>query len=345
MSLLPALERELIAAESRLFAAHRAGGRISFLAGSRGRPRPGAIVVAVGVAVALAVAVIVVAVSGRAVPHTAPLSPARESVSNSRQELLRILGVLRAPATATDLKAITCASAPATPRSLALPECRSLLDRSLLWPRLAPSPARYSNGNPGARQRLPGVGSPRLDRTLIRVVSIPKVSASIALLPQTWQPSRHSRRRTEGIVLAVALGRSVTTTGPSPSSVATLRARGLATTAGNATPQMHSVIDVIVVPDGVASVTLRPIRLIAPPAPINPRRFGTVTTSIHNNVGAFRFNVPTARNPHTPSGVKYVHVLMRETWSDPHGKIIARTTTRIPLWLRVHGIGPINSTN
>jgi hypothetical protein len=109
---------------------------------------------------------------------------------------------------------------------------------------------------------------------------------------------------------------------------------------------MRSVSGAVVVPDGVATVTLEPIRLISPPAPVDPHRFGTSTTSVHDNIAAYRFTVPYVRDPNQKSLVYAVTVVARATWSDRHGTVIARTTTQLQLWLKVRGNnGPITATN
>jgi hypothetical protein len=128
--------------------------------------------------------------------------------------------------------------------------------------------------------------------------------------------------------------------------VATVRTHGLAISGGNATPQMRSVFGAVVLPDGIARMTLTPIRVISPPAPVNPLRFGTVTTSVHDNVAAFRFAVPYVQDRHAKSLVYAVTVVARATWYDRRDNVIVRTTTQLPLWLRVRGNnGPITATN
>jgi hypothetical protein len=109
---------------------------------------------------------------------------------------------------------------------------------------------------------------------------------------------------------------------------------------------MRSVFGAVVVPDGVATVTLQPIGLISAPAAIDPRRFGTSTTSVHDNIAAYRFSVPYVRDPRQKSLVHAVTVVARETWRDRQGKVIAHTTTQLQLWLKVRGNnGPITATN
>lgn len=109
---------------------------------------------------------------------------------------------------------------------------------------------------------------------------------------------------------------------------------------------MRNVSGAVVVPDGVATVTLQPIRLISAPAPVDPRRFGTSTTSVHDNIAAYRFSVPYVHDPRQKSLVYVVTVVARATWSDRHGNVIAQTTTQLQLWLKVRGNnGPITATN
>jgi hypothetical protein len=109
---------------------------------------------------------------------------------------------------------------------------------------------------------------------------------------------------------------------------------------------MRIVVGAVVVPDGVATVTLQPIRVISPPAPVDARRFGTSTTSVHDNVASYRFTVPYVHDPHHKSLVHAVTLVAKGTWSDRHGAVIARTTIQLQLWLKVLGNnGPITSTN
>jgi hypothetical protein len=125
-----------------------------------------------------------------------------------------------------------------------------------------------------------------------------------------------------------------------------LRTHGLAVSGTNATPTIHSVAGAVVVPDGVATVTLQSVRLISPPAAVDPRRFGTTTTSVHDNIAAYRFIVPYLHDPRQKSLVYAVTVVARATWRDRHGTVIAQTTTQLQLWLKVRGKnGPITATN
>ena len=295
---------------------------------SEPRPPIGPLLTAIMCALAIAVAGALVLLGG---DQSASASSAN-SEAHTRQQLVQMLGLLRTPPNAADRRAIACAeSRPARP-SVVFRDCRNsgIPAVFLLFPRSSPMWARW--------------GYPQLDPALIRVVPVQRFHASVTVAPATWQPSR-SPRRVEGVELAIAYSRGQAGTGPTPTSVATVRTHGLAVSGGNATPQMRSVFGAVVVPDGVATVTLEPIGLISPPAPVEPRRFGTVTTSVHDNVVAFRFAVPTVHDLRAKSLVYAVTVVARAIWSDQRGNVIARTTTQLPLWLRVRGKGPITSTN
>ena len=124
----------------------------------------------------------------------------------------------------------------------------------------------------------------RLDTSLIRVVPVRRSGDSVALIPATAPAAPGSPRRTEGLDISIAFHDGAASPGPTPTSVTELRTHGLAVSGSNATPTMRSVFGAVVVPDGVATVTLQPIRLISPPAPVDPRRFGTSTTSVHDNI-------------------------------------------------------------
>jgi hypothetical protein len=269
---------------------------------------------------------------GDGLPDGAPGRTASvNSETHTRRQLLQTLAVLRTSPNAADHRATACAKA--SRPSITFAHCRMSGMFSVLPP-FPPSSPMWATW-----------GYPRLDASLIRVVPVPRFDATLTLTPMTWQPSR-SPRRVEGLDVAIAYSRGQTGSGPRPTSVATVRTHGLAISGGNATPQMRSVFGAVVVPDGIATVRLKPIRLISPPAPINPRRFGTVTTSVHDNVAAFRFAVPYVKDHHAKSLVYAVTVVARATWYGRRGNVIARTTTQLPLWLRVRGDnGPTTATN
>lgn len=302
------------------------------------RPRArhvGRLILAVGVLVPVLVVVATVALlSGSNRPVAPPASSSGANASaGTRQLLLRTLGVLRRPPNAASRMAISCLKSSPNPGSAAFRACRtSAISLALPFP--------------GA-QRFGASSGVRLDTSLIRVVPIPQSGNSIALMPATARASPGSPRRAEGLDIIIASQNGAAASpGPTPTSVSELRTHGLAVSGTNATPTMRSVAGAVIVPDGVATVTLQPVRLISPPAPVDPRRFGTSTTSVHDNIATYRFTVPYVQDPRQNSLVYAVNVVARATWRDRHGTVIAHTTTRLRLWLKVRGNnGPITATN
>lgn len=316
---------------------------------SPGHRRPyarhvGRLIVAVGVLVpVLIVAAVVGLLSGSNRSVAPPMSssgvapPTSSSGANAsagtRQQLLRTLGVLRRPPDAASRLAISCVKSSPKPGSAAFRACRTSAISLAFVP--VPGAPRFGASS--------GV---RLDTSLIRVVPVPRSGDTVALVPATAPASPRSLRRAEGLDIFIAFHDGAASPGPAPTSVTELRTHGLAVSGSNATPTMRSVFGAIVVPDGVARVTLQPIRLISPPAPVDPRRFATSTTLVHNNIAAYRFTVPHVHDPRQKSLVYAVTVVARETWSDRHGTVIAQTTTQLQLWLKVRGNnGPITATN
>jgi hypothetical protein len=293
----------------------------------------GRLIVAVGVLVPVLLVVATVALLRG--PHRSVSSPPAggNASTGARQLLLGTLGVLRRPPDAASRRAISCLRSSPTPGSAAFRACRTSAISLAVMP------------GPGA-SRLGASSGVRLDTPLIRIVSVPRSGDSVALVPATFPASPGSSRRAEGLDIFIAFHDGAASPGPRPTSVTELRTHGLAVSGTNATPTMRSVTGAVVVPDGVATVTLKPVRLISPPAPVDPRRFGTSTTSVHDNIAGYRFTVPYVHDPHQKSLAYAVNVIARATWRDRHGAVIAHTTTQLQLWLKVRGNnGPITSTN
>lgn len=295
--------------------------------------RVGRLILAVGVLVPVLVVAAVALLSGSNRSVAPPTSSSGANASGgSRQLLLRTLGVLRRQPNAASRLAISCVKSAPKPGSPAFRACRT-------------SAISLALPLPGA-PRFGASSGVRLDTSLIRVVPISQSGDSIALVPATTPVSPGSPRRAEGLDIIIASQNGAASPGPTPTSVTELRTHGLAVSATNATPTMRSVAGAVIVPDGVAAVTLQPIRLISPPAPVDPHRFGTSTTSVHDNIAAYRFTVPYVHDPRQKSLVYAVTVVARATWRDRHGTVIAHTTTQLQLWLKVRGNnGPITATN
>jgi hypothetical protein len=303
-----------------------------------GRPHArhvGRLIVAVGVLVPVLIAVAAVTLlSGSNRSGAPPTSSSGANASiGTRQQLLRTLGVLRRPPDGASRLAISCVRSSPKPGSAAFRACRT----SAISVAFVPFPAA---------PRFGASSGVRLDTSLIRVVPVPRSGDSVALIPATAPASPGSPRRAEGLDISIAFHEGAASPGPTPTSATELQTHGLAVSGSNATPTMRSVVGAVVVPDGVATVTLQPIRLISPPAPVDPRRFGTSTTSVHDNIAAYRFSVPYVHDTRQKSLVYAVTVVARATWGDRHGNVIAQTTTQLQLWLKVRGNnGPITATN
>lgn len=264
------------------------------------------IVLSVGVAIVIAAAALI------AIRHGNSSNPAARDRpgASSRQELVQALGILRTQQTRSDL------DPDFGPGFFGL---TSLLGKR--W------------------------GYPKLDRALVRVVHLPAWHAKAALEPATFQPSPSSPNRVEGLDLNLWIGSartippsSDTGTGPRPTTVSTLLAHGLAITDG--TPGKKLVDGVMVVPDGVARITLTPIRLIHPPVTVNPSRFGTATATVRDNVAAFQLPIPTLANRHAFSGEFGAPAVAQDVWFDAGGNVVKRTTTTLDLFVTVSGKGP-----
>jgi hypothetical protein len=253
----------------------------------------------------------------------------------TRQQLVDTLGVLRAPPTPAARRAIACAKAVPDPRSRTFLACRfSAVPGFFLLP-----PAPRLSQRAGQLERDARLGYPRLDRFLLRVVVVPPLDASVTIAPTTWQPSTRSRRRSEGIVAELNYANGQSGTGPEPTDLVTVSTRGLWISDAQASPRMTTVRGAVLVPDGVAKVTLQPTRIVSPPAPITARHFGTITASVHDNVAAFRFPVLTATNARKTSALYGVTVIARATWFDQRGNLIHRTSIPLYLSITVRGQG------
>lgn len=140
-----------------------------------------------------------------------------------------------------------------------------------------------------------------------------------------------ARCRSEGVDLELWIGSRPTIppssnvgTGPRPTGLGTIRAHGLALTdnaRGNA--RMDGVI---LVPDGVARITLHPTRLNDDPVNIDPSQFGTATATVHDNVAAFQLPIPTATTSRSAvSGLLGASAVAQTTWLDASGHVIKHT--------------------
>jgi hypothetical protein len=313
MTILPQLERDLYnTAEKRLRAP--GGGTQDPDASSTRRRRRSAWSRATGIAVPVIGVLVAVAVAAVALtagsPGHGPTSPATNRVASSpsRQGLIRLLGVLRRPQNSRDFEADLVPIFFAMEETLRPTSHPTSIDRSL---------AAYHDT--------------KLDRPLARVVGIPAWNAKVQLAPFSWQPSLASPQRSEGLAMTIGgpgPGTGVTGSTTAPATVATIRDHGFALMAsvsvGCCTTQ-----GVIVVPDGVARLSLGPFHLISPPVPVSAAELPSVTVPVKDNVAAFQIRIPTVTGRVENPVLWGVLATAHDTWFNANGKVIARTTTRL----------------
>lgn len=319
MNMLPTVRRQLLeAVERRAQPNARASlaGRVDL----RLRRRPTAAHFAIA---ALGVVPFVIAAGALILLGShrgAPSPPAAAHPETARQQLVDHFGVLRRAQTAADRDS-----------------------RLLLPPFFRPAPRELGHPAPAFENALRRWGYPKLDRALMRVVSVPRFDARVALEPATWQPSSSSPMRAEGIVLAMRIGGAGSIppageygTGPPPISVGTLLAHGLALT--GVTPSRPVIDGVMVVPDNVAKLTLRPIHILHTPVRLDPSSFGAASAVVHDNVAAYQLRLPTVHSPRFRGSALFGTDARAEvTWFDAAGRVIRRTTTSVDVFVRVVG--------
>jgi hypothetical protein len=275
------------------------------------------------VLVAIAVTVIIAGLALITVHRGSQSAPATSAIDvrATRQQLIQMLDVLRSPQTKAD-------------QDLELTPGFLLITEQLA--------RRHQRLSAALEHYVVGLGVPKLDRALARVVTIPAWHAKVGIEPATWRPSPSSPQRSEGVYLEMWVGSKSTIppssdigSGPRPTSIETIRAHGLAL-ADNVRGQ--SLMDgVMLVPDGVAKITLRPIRVTNARVRIDPRRFGTSTATVQDNVAAFRLTLPTVAIPRSPSGMFSPSAVAQVTWFDAGGNVIRHTTTNLDVLIKVLG--------
>ena len=301
MTILPQLERDLSEAAARTLPSP--GNAPASVRSRRGRT---ALAVALPALVAAVVAVAALGLFAR--QHSAPAS------RSPRVQLLQSLAVLRSPQVAADR------------------------DPELIKNYAFPITVRTRFG---ARDVLARWGYPQLDTKLVRVARIASLRARVLIAPTTYRPTMASRRRVEGINLAVqSPGNDMTGTGPRPTSVAGFEAHGLALGFGD--PEGGSVA-VLLVPDGIARVVIgppRPQRFQAP-AGVGATKLAnaiarlTGSAIVRDNLGAFRFAVPPLATSRALNGFYGITTTAPVTWYAADGSVIRRTTTELDLLIHV----------
>ena len=162
------------------------------------------------------------------------------------------------------------------------------------------------------------------------------------IVPTTFKPSPSSSRRSEGVNLVLRIGSAATIppssesgTGPRPTSIDTIRAHGLALT--NNVRGNDTLDGVVLVPDGVAKITLRVTRIIKAPVTVDPNQFGTATAPVHDNIAAFQLPIPTATSRHAFSSLFGTAAVAQVTWYGTDGNVIKHTTTSLDVLIKVSG--------
>ena len=136
--------------------------------------------------------------------------------------------------------------------------------------------------------------------------------------------------RVEGLALALRLsGPGADRVGLSPSTVCALQAHGL----NLFTYVGHRNAGVVVVPDGVTSVSLSDFRVTSR-VHVDPSLIPAVTASVHDNIALFHVVAPTVvTHGGLPrdgaSGMQSTGAYARMTWLGPQGQILKRTTIDI----------------
>jgi hypothetical protein len=315
MSILPELERDLGRAADQRLRAPAAGSRSR--SRRRARVAASALPVVLGVLAAVVIAVIAIGAFRHGHGSAHPAGP--KHAMSPRAELIHAIAALREPQISADQD-------PGLHRFL----------------QIGP-PAAYVRTHPQARKELSHLGYPRPDRGLLRVVTVPSLQAHVLIDPTTYQPSPASPRRTEGINL-VAQGPGsfgITGTGPRPRTVGSFLMHGLSIFGGGSKTNPG----VLLVPDGVARVTLGPARPLPFQTPYRvkakaiAKATATVyaTTSVHDNIAAFDLKVPTIVSPAAFSGVPAIAATAATTWYAANGTVIRRTTSQIYVSVKIIG--------
>jgi hypothetical protein len=272
----------------------------------RGLPMAAAVAVTVVVVAAI---LVLGAHRGGASRPASPVAAARGADSPSRRELIASLGVLREAQTARDRSARFRIPGKG-PESSAV---RNAVDRPL--------------------------GFPEADPSLSRVMSLPALQGRFEFLPVTFRPGG-SRHRVEGLAAALSLPNNASTSQIKPITVGAVRTSGLLL----ATVLDGKSVNALVVPDGVARVTLGPISQDRP-TPLKASAIATQTLTVRDNLVVLTFTPSTATSRRFRTSIYFVSAHLEAIWLAADGHVIRRV--RMPFQLPVqvrhagHGTGCI----
>lgn len=320
MTIIPQLERDLSTAADRRLAAPD-----GTTAGLRHRGRRLSSGAAIAISAAVVVVVVAIALSLRHGSSSRP--PAGpETVQSTRRELIRELAVLSTPQTsaARDPRHdLALGMDPALYQAVA--RARSRLHNSSVTPRTR---AELRGLVSRIESSLAQDGYARPDSSLVRILHAP-YNEEIGIDPVTRRATDSSPRRVEELGLSLSVPGSLGQ-GLSPQPVSALLAHGLSLF----TYAHYANIGFMVVPNGVAKVTLGPIHLalgnlVSPTAAPIP----TTTVSVRDNIAAFRLPVPSVSPwpslPSRRSGMSSSGAYVRETWLGPSNHLIKHATVLI----------------
>jgi hypothetical protein len=321
MTIIPQLEHDLSVAAERQLAAKSGTAP----AAPRGKRRFAARA-AIASSILVVVAVTVVALSLRRGPadHTSPTTA--QTVQSTRHELINALGVLSTPQTPAARDPQNDVPDGTVQR---LDAILARLRSQLRDPKLtahARAALRVEAAN--LERAISRFGYARLDSSLVRVIQAP-YDETVALDPVSQRPTAGSSHRVEELGLSLLVPGS-DPTGLSPQPVSALLAHGL----NSFTYAGHANVGFVVVPNGVAKVTLGPIHLalanlVSPTSLAMP----AVSASVHDNIAAFRLPVPTvgpwSSVPSRDSGMSSSGAYVRETWLSADGLVIKEVTVLI----------------
>jgi hypothetical protein len=295
-----------------------------------GLPKIGGVMVAVSVVAALAIAVLAIATLHRHRTTVTGSSP----VSSPRQELLRTLGVLRRPQTKTDLVATRPGG-----------EGGEL-----------PGIFRVSTTRGACRGRnsLLAPCTVRLDKGLVRAAKLGDGYLA-AIFPAKIERSTAQAQRGEAVVIALRGPGLYIITSMTPTSTQALRNHGLLLS-----DYVASGVDrgVMLVPDGVAQITLGHFRLLAP-TKANLGQVPPTTSTVTDNVALMQITGLTEHNLHlNPHALgRYFHqgsgndcqttfavyslpASATMTWLSPEHTPIRRITINLHLDIGTHHPAP-----
>lgn len=295
------------------------------------RPHIGGAMVAVSVVVALGIAV--VAISALSHRHRTTVAGS-SALRSSRQQLLGNLGVLRRPQTRTDLLATRPGGEggelPGIFRISSTGACRGM-NSSLLPCAL------------------------RLDTPLVRAVKL-GLGYVAAIFPTKIERSTSQAQRGEGVVIALRGPGLYIVTSMTPTSLQVLRDRGLLLSA-----YVASGVDrgVMLVPDGVAQITLDHFRLLAPGQAASLGQVPPTTSTVTDNVALLQITGLTEQNLHlnpdalaryfyqgsgrgcqTTFAVYSLPATAQMTWLSRRHKPIRRLTINLQLDVGTHHPAP-----